>query len=71
MWTEALKHEYVKKNLKQKYTSENKSKDKRNTIRVSGLVHAHAWTTLRAHNQACVPKQDYAHVGFRIETLET
>ena len=34
-------------------------------------VLVHAWTTLRAHNQACMHRQDYAYVGFCPETLET
>ena len=40
-------------------------------IRVFEKDHAHAWTSLRAHNQACIRGQDYAHVGFGPETLAT
>ena len=40
-------------------------------IRVSELDHAHTWTSLHAHNQACARSQDYAHVGFSPETLAT
>ena len=42
-----------------------------NKIRVFGQVHAHAWTSLRAHNQAYLRRQDYAYTSFYPETLET
>ena len=61
----------MKKYLKKKYTYESRSKNKGNKIRVSRLVHAYAWTTLRAHNQACVCNLDRVHVGFYPEILET
>ena len=40
-------------------------------IRIFGQDHAHTWTSLRAHNQACIRSQDYAHLGFSPETLAT
>ena len=54
----------MEKSLNKSITCENRSKIRRNKISVFG-------PTLRAHNQPCVRKQDYAHAGFCLETLET
>ena len=62
--TEAL---WVKVEAKIDFFFLKKTKNKR----VSRLVHVHAWTTLRVHNQPYVRKQDYAHTNFYLETLET
>ena len=36
---------------------------KTNKIKVSGQVHAYTWTSLHAHNQACVTRQDNTHAS--------
>ena len=61
----------MKKSLNRSIACGNKSQIGRIKIRVSGLVHTHAWTTLRAHNQACMHRQDYLHMSFYLETLKT
>ena len=43
----------------------------KNKIEVFGQVHVHAWTSLRACNQAYVCRQDYSYIGSCPETLET
>ena len=43
----------MKKSLNRSITCENRSKNKWDKIRVSGLVCAHAWTTLRAQARLC------------------
>jgi len=47
------------------------AKTEENKTRVSGWIHAYAWTTLRAHNQAYVRSLDHAHVGFKTQILTT
>ena len=61
---------YTKKDQNKSIFMEgNKKQNQKTKVRVSGLDHAHPWTSLHVYNPAYMRKQDYVHVGSAIETL--